>query len=181
MIRARDWRHVILLAAIVIIGCNWARHFLPGHGGAALAVAQDGAVAFFFGFATVEILRSIFRHRTIGVDAVIGSMCGYLLAGAAWASLYSLIDHVVTGSFSMSPSLAARLEGWHSRHALFDYFSFVTLTTMGYGDVTPVRAPATVLALLEAVFGQFYVAVVVAQLVSVRLAQTLRSDDPGPR
>ena len=53
---------------------------------------------------------------------------------------------------------------------MFNYFSIVTLTTMGYGDITPARAPATVLAMLEAVFGQFYIAVVVAQLVGARMA-----------
>ena len=60
---------------------------------------------------------------------------------------------------------------------MFNYFSLVTLTTMGYGDVTPVRAPATIFATLEAVFGQFYIAVLVAQLVGLRLAQALQPDD----
>ena len=60
---------------------------------------------------------------------------------------------------------------------MFNYFSLVTLTTMGYGDVTPARAPATMLATLEAVFGQFYIAVLVAQLVGLRLAQALQPGD----
>jgi len=175
---SRTARITAFTAAIVTIGCHWARHFLPEYGGVALAVVRDGAAAFFFGFAVVEILRNIFRRRRIRLDDVVGSVCGYLLAGAAWASLYSLVDHVVTGAFSISPSLSAQLAGWHSRHALFEYFSFVTLTTIGYGDVSPVRAPATSLSALEAVFGQFYVAVVVAQLVAVRLTQALGPTDP---
>lgn len=172
-------RGVALTAAIVSIGSKWIRHLLPAYDGTALAIVHDGALAFFFGFAVVEILRNIFRQRTIRADDVVGSVCGYLLAGTAWAALYSLIDHVVAGSFAISASLSAQLAGWHSRHALFEYFSFVTLSTIGYGDVTPVRGPAASLAWLEAVFGQFYVAVVVAQLVAVRLTQALRSDDPG--
>ena len=64
---------------------------------------------------------------------------------------------------------------------MFNYFSLVTLTTMGYGDVTPVRPPATALATLEAVFGQFYIAVVVAQLVGLRLAQAFGPKGPPSR
>jgi len=174
-------RLLAVAAGIVTIGCNWARYALQENGGAAVAVAHDVALALFFGFAVVEILRGIFRQRTIRADDVLGSVCGYLLAGAAWASLYSLVDYVLPESFSLSPSIGMQLDAWHSRHALFDYFSLVTLTTMGYGDVIPIRAPAVTLSWMEAVFGQFYIAIVVAQLVTVRLAHLLRSDDPGPR
>jgi hypothetical protein len=62
--------------------------------------------------------------------------------------------------------------------ALFSYFSVVTLTTMGYGDITPLRPPADVLAMLEAIFGQFYIAVVVAQMVGLRLAQAVTPGKP---
>jgi voltage-gated potassium channel len=179
-----EWRvdrFVALAAAIVSIGCNWARYALPAHGGTTIAIVHDAALALFFGFAVVEILRNMFRHRTIRADDIIGSVCGYLLAGAAWASLYSLVDYVVPESFSFSRSVGRELDAWHSRHALFDYFSVVTLTTMGYGDVAPVRAPAMTLSWMEAVFGQFYIAVVVAQLVAVRLAQSLKSENPDAR
>jgi hypothetical protein len=171
-------RYVALAMGLVSIGSNWLRHFLPDHGGTALAMVHDSALAIFFGFAVVEILRNIFRQKTIRADDVVGSVCGYLLAGGVWASLYSLVEHAAPGSFTISPSLSLQLDGWHSRQALFDYFSFVTLTTMGYGDVTPIRAPAVSFAWAEAVFGQFYIAVVVAQLVAVRLTQTLRRGDP---
>jgi len=169
-------RLVALAAAIVSLGCSWARHFLHGYDGIVLGVVHDTALALFFGYAAVEILRNVFRARSIRADDVVGSVCGYLLAGAAFASVYSLLAYFVTDSFSIVRSLDAQLGGWHSRHALFDYFSLVTLTTMGYGDVTPSRAPATAVAWLEAVFGQFYIAVVVAQLVAVRLTQS-----PPPR
>ena len=67
-----------------------------------------------------------------------------------------------------------------SSASLFDwgYFSLVTLTTMGYGDITPVRTPATALVTLEAVFGQFYIAVIVAQLVGMRMAKALEERAP---
>ncbi|MGB8437328.1 MAG: potassium channel family protein [Burkholderiales bacterium] len=171
-------RTIALAAGGTTIACKWIRYFLPGEGGAALAVLHDSALTLFFSFAVVAILRNIIRRRSIRADDVVGSVCGYLLAGGAWAALYSVVDRLVAGSFQVSPSLAMQLEGWHSRHALLDYFSLVTLTTIGYGDVTPVRAPAVSLAWMEAVFGQFYIAVVVAQLVAVHLTQTFRRGDP---
>jgi hypothetical protein len=173
-------RIIAFATGAVTIASKWLRYFLPDYGGAALAVAHDGALALFFGFAVIAILRNIIRRRTIRADDVVGSACGYLLAGGAWAALYSVVDRLVPGSFSISSSLTMQLDGWNSRHALFDYFSLVTLTTIGYGDVSPIRAPAVSLAWMEAVFGQFYIAVVVAQLVAVRLMQTPRRSDSDP-
>jgi voltage-gated potassium channel len=57
---------------------------------------------------------------------------------------------------------------------LFDYYSLMTLTTMGYGNITPIRPPATSLTWMEAMFGQFYIAVIVAQLVGLKLAEGIK-------
>jgi len=65
----------------------------------------------------------------------------------------------------------------HSRIALFTYYSFITLTTVGYGDVTPVSAPARTFAWLEALTGQFYIAVLVAGLVGALLADKSEASD----
>jgi voltage-gated potassium channel len=179
-----EWRTdriVAVAAAVIAIVCNWARYALPSGGGTAIGVAHDFALALFFSFAVVEILRGIFRQRAIRADDVLGSVCGYLLAGAAWASLHSLVDYLAPASFTLNESVGAQLDGWHTRHAVFDYFSLVTLSTMGYGDVTPIRAPALTLSWMEAVFGQFYIAIVVAQLVAARLAQSLRSGNHDSR
>lgn len=142
------------------------------------AVAYHGLMALFFGFTVAVILRNIFADTAITGDKVFGAVCGYLLAAGMWADVYALTELLVPESFETSSQLARELSSWHGRTALFDYFSLVTLTTMGYGDVTPVRPPATVLATLEAIFGQFYIAVVVAALVGLRLAQAIRLKDP---
>lgn len=141
------------------------------------AVALHGLLLLFLGFAVVVILSNIFAETAITGDKVLGAACGYLLAAGMWANAYALTVLFVPGSFRMSPELAHELSSWYGRNALFNYFSLVTLTTMGYGDVTPVRPPATALAMLEAVFGQFYIAVVVAQLVGLRLAQAFERKD----
>jgi hypothetical protein len=135
----------------------------------------------FPAFAVGVILRNIFRERTITGDKVLGAVCGYLLAAAAWAHLFVVAEILAPGSFAVSPALAPGFVEWHGREAVFYYFSLVTLTTMGYGDITPTRAPATVLVTLEAVFAQFYLAVVVAQLVGLRLAETFEARGRPPR
>jgi voltage-gated potassium channel len=81
----------------------------------------------------------------------------------------------------LSVAIARQLQEWHSRRALFDYFSFTTLTSLGYGDITPTRAPAYTLAWLEVMFGGFYMAIIVAQLVGMKLAQAIQPVDRGPR
>ncbi len=124
--------------------------------------------AFLF-FAAVTILQTIFQRQDANFDAVVGAVCGYVLAGAAFANLFTLLENVSPGSFSFATSIGTHFKGWHARRSLFGYFSIVTLTTMGYGDITPNVPAAATLAWIEAVFGQFYIAVVVAQLVGMRM------------
>jgi hypothetical protein len=88
----------------------------------------------------------------------------------AWGVLYSMLDGVWPGSFEVGSRLAEHVRGDHSRTHLFTYYSFVTLTTVGYGDVTPLSTPARTCAWLEALTGQFYLAVLVAGLVGALLA-----------
>jgi hypothetical protein len=179
------WRErmVAFAVAAAAITVNVVR-FLPIPGGeyhALYTATYHGLRVLFPAFAVAVILRNIFAEKTIAVDQVLGAVCGYLLAGAAWAHVFVLAEILAPGSFSMSSELGKGFSGWHGRDALFYYFSLVTLTTMGYGDVTPVRAPATVLVTLEAIFAQFYLAVVVAQVVGLRLAQAFEAKNPPPR
>jgi len=93
-----------------------------------------------------------------------------------------LIEIFLPGSFSVSPGFGAQLDTWHGRIAVMHYVSLGSLTSIGSGAVLPVRPPATVLTTLEAVFGQFYIAVVVAQLVSARLSRpSQQSGSPQAR
>jgi hypothetical protein len=108
------------------------------------------------------------------VDDVLGAVCGYLLAALAWSNLFMLIEIFLPGSFSVGSGFGAGGDSWHARIAVLHNVSLGSLTSLGSGAVVPVRAPATMLTTLEAVFGQFYIAVVVAQLVGARLSQALQ-------
>ena len=174
----RHVRLVSLLIGLPVIASNWAHYTVPERFEPALAVIHHAFLVALLGFAVTVILRRIFERKVVGGDDVIGAICGYLLAGIAWGSLYLLVELLVPGSFSVQQAIAGRLGGWYARQSVFDYYSLMTLTTLGYGDITPIRPPATSLTWMEAVFGQFYIAVIVAQLVGLRLAEALRPPAP---
>jgi hypothetical protein len=87
----------------------------------------------------------------------------------------------VPSAFNVNPIIAVQLEDWQLKRSLFDYLSFTTLTSLGYGDITPVGQPAYSLTWLEVLFGQFYMAVVVAQMVGLKLAQAITARGQGSK
>ena len=101
-------------------------------------------------------------------------MCVYVLIGATWGFAYTLTELLLPGSFEVTASGRvvdqALLTTRH--YPLFMYYSFVTLTSVGYGDIIPARPAARLLASWEAICGQFYMAILVARLVSVHVART---------
>ena len=146
-----------------------------------LAVNLDSAAMFYgsivalFGFLLVAIVFTLTRvaiGTDINFNRVIGAVCVYLLLGAIWAFAYSFFDAVSPGSFTGFSPLEDR--EWDSEWL---YFSFVTMTTLGYGDISPVSATARALAYMQAVFGQFYIAILVAGLVSAYISK--RQDSGG--
>lgn len=105
----------------------------------------------------------------INANRLIGAVNLYLLLGVLWAISYALVEILIPGSFTgFSETLD---KGWSSEWL---YFSFVTMTTLGYGDLTPLSATARTLAYMQAVFGQFYIAILVAGLVSGYITQQRR-------
>ncbi|HYB42222.1 MAG TPA: hypothetical protein VEL75_10665 [Candidatus Methylomirabilis sp.] len=168
---------VIVLPALVSYTMIYA--LLAGRFSMPIAVAYHCSVVMFLGFVVAVILRDIFRKGVISGDDVVGAICGYLIAALAWANLYSLTELLFPRAFTVNAAIAWRLGNWHTRRALFDYVSFTTLTGLGYADVVPTAPPAYSLTWLEVIFGQFYIAVVVAQLVGLKLADALRKS-PGP-
>jgi hypothetical protein len=123
------------------------------------------------------IVSSLFHSRSPTFDSIHGAVCGYLFLGLAWAMSYAMIESVRPGSFQLSQAL--RTAGDQSPHQVLTYYSFVTLTTVGYGDVTPVSPLTRTFAWMEAIAGQFYLAIVVAGLVSTLAAKHGQPRPPG--
>jgi hypothetical protein len=128
----------------------------------------------FFGYIIFVFLTSIFKTRKITSDLIYGSICIYLLMGIEWSFIYSLSEVIRPGSFELSSIIQGTEITTYDTHSIsphFIYFSFTTLTTLGYGDILPKTLSSKFLTSLEAITGQFYVAVLVARLVALHLIQ----------
>ena len=170
-------RRVMTVLLILIVSFGWARYLPVSSFERALLVTHEVGMAIFCWVTVWMILRIIFRTSVIGADNVLGAICGYLVAGQAWASLNALAYLLAPATYLFDPTLDPLLADWHGRHALFAYYSYTQMLTIGYADVTPLKAPATTLSLLATFFGVFYTAVIVSTLVS--MAQSTRKGAPG--
>ena len=167
------------MAAILIAtsAFNWARYVSPENLDHALSLAEQTMLALFLWSTVYVILRDLFRSPTTGPESVLGAICGYIIAGDAWARLNAIAYLLVPSAYSIDPAVAALLPDWHGRVALFTYYAFAQVLTIGYSDVTPVRAPATTLSLFAALFGVFYTAVVVSVFVGLAQSTKGRGDN----
>jgi uncharacterized membrane protein len=169
--RERSFAGALLVA---LIGVGWSRHATPPALEPLLSAVQAVAAAGFFWMAVWAILVRLFSQAAPGSQKIVGAACGYLVAGAAWAPVNALIYQFAPGTFTFDPHVAALLGDWSARTAIWSYYSYTQMLTIGYADITAVRAPATTASLLGALFGLFYTAVVVSQFVS--MAQAARDD-----
>jgi hypothetical protein len=156
-----------VLVGIWIIGtlCMGWGEFHSGEGGDRLAVfAGQSAYLFLIMTGVVATFRYVITTRRASVDTIFAAVVAYLLIGLGFTLLYTMLLGLDPQSFNVSDR-----PGFDDRAALpspLVYFSFVTIATLGYGDITPQLPLPQILAALEAVIGQFYIAIVIAWLVS---------------
>ena len=177
--RGRGNRFLALVLGTPTLVGLWSGYVLPGLPRVPLIVAFHLCGALFFSFVVVTILRSVSREKEVTADAVYGAFCGYLLVGLIFGHLFCVLETLAPGSFRASEPLPAAFPDEDRLHFLLTYFSFITLTTVGYGDVTPASRGARGLAVVEAIVGQFYIAVLMAQLIGIRVAQALAERQSG--
>lgn len=130
----------------------------------------------FICYISSHILRYVLSSRVVDINTIAAAVCVYFFTAVAFASLYSIIHTHDPDAFS-PPDIQTVPDP-------FLYFSLVTLTTLGYGDIAPVSSLARSLAALQAVFGQFYLTVLVARLVGLQITQHQTDGShagPGPR
>jgi hypothetical protein len=113
--------------------------------------------------------RSVFQSGRIDTNRILGAVCIYFLLGLIWALVYSIIEVCSPNSFNIPDYVALGVR----QQMVCDmiYFSNVTLTTLGYGDVLPLSNLTRTLANLEAMAGQLYIAIVIARMVGVQVTQ----------
>ncbi len=129
--------------------------------------------ALFVGFLIWRILKDVFTGSRISSEQIFGSVCAYLLIGFLFANIYGFIALVDSDAFALSDALKNELAAQSTEQgsSFFTYFSFVTMSTLGYGDIAPVSSAARSFAWVQAVLGQLYLAITVAALVGIHIAK----------
>ncbi len=128
----------------------------------ALATSTTLIYAFFVALTIIALMKNMFRAKRVTPDMIVGGVCIYLLLGIFWMLLYDLVGTFDEGAIT-SAGRPSHL-----------YFSFTTLTTLGYGDFIPTTEFARALTSLEAISGQMYLAVFVARLVGLHIAHEIK-------
>lgn len=133
--------------------------------GNAMYVASRLCTALLLGVCVFATMRHVLLGNEVTIDSIFAAIVAYVLAALAFAAAYSALYALAPGSLSFPESSAIADSG--AVDVQTTYFSFVTIATLGYGDITPHLPFAQMLVVCEAMFGQFYVAVVIAWLVSM--------------
>ena len=114
--------------------------------------------------------KQVLFAGVIDTNSIVGAICIYLLTGLLWALMYLLIAQAIPGAFNGIEQLV-----WYENFADIAYYSYVTLTTLGYGDISPVAPLARFLVYMEAVVGVFYMAILVASLIGIKIRGSQKS------
>jgi len=153
---------IAVLLAVPKFATTWAFTFIT-HPLLYLFDSLFGII--FMAYIIILLLAHIFKQEEVSLETIYGAIVVYILIGLMWAFLYHMTEIIHPHSFTFATELAL-----DHKKSLF-YFSFVTLTTLGYGDIAPISGPAKSLAMLEAITGQMYIAVLIARLVGTHISQ----------
>ena len=146
---------IISTVLLLLFAQHWAR------------MVSNACLFVLLAFFSISILAYVLRGGRVTADKIFAAICVYILIGFTWALAYDLADEIQPSSFA-GPTEPARSD-YVARIMQMRYFSFMTLTTVGYGDVVPRSSAARTMAALEAVMGQLYLTVLVARLVGLHI------------
>jgi voltage-gated potassium channel len=163
---SRKKHHILIavLLALPMLGAIWSKYYVENK---TVIVVGSLCGAAFILFTIIQIVIFIYGHEEVTRDLIIGAAVVYLLMAIMWTFIFVAVETLHPGSFNIP-------EGQNiEANRQFLYYSFVTLTTLGYGDITPLTGLARSLCVLEAVLGQLYLVVQVAWLVGVHVSQSM--------
>lgn len=169
------WTFVVALliggAAIAAVALNATT------GSHAARVASASLGLGLLGLTTLMMLNTLMRSDEVLLDTIVGGICVYLLIGLSFALAYSLAIALEPGSLIQAGLPLEDVGGdLSSRSAKTLYFSFVTLTTLGFGDITPTTETTQMMVAAEAIIGQLYIAIFIARLMALYLISDRRRD-----
>jgi hypothetical protein len=157
-----DRRSVMIIAAVlavVALAGRWISYLRPDRMPPELFLI--GGILFVL-FVIINLLRFVLTASEVDTEVLCASISAYLLLGLLWTFAYWLVAELIPNAFAFSGPDKS-LEGFNGF-----YFSFITMSTVGYGDITPVAKVARMLAAMEAMTGLLYVAVLIARLVALQ-------------
>ena len=157
--------HHIIIAAVLIIPALLAVWIpdIPTYNTPLTIGYICGLVVF--AFAVISILNYIFTKETVTRQTISAAVAVYLLLAVMWTFIYRLIENLYPGSFAVAH------DKLQDAPNIYLYFSLVTITTLGYGDITPIGSQAVSFSVLEAITGQIYLVVVVAWFVGLYVSK----------
>jgi hypothetical protein len=160
-------RHIYIgaLLAMVMLISLWLQYFQQNN--LVFAIGRISGILFFIMVIT-NILTLIFKSEDVTIEVIYAAILVYLLMALMWSFVYVLLELINPASFNVALSLEQGSQMWSI------YYSFVTITTLGYGDITPATELASSFSILEAVVGQLYLVVVVARLVGMHVSSKPR-------
>jgi hypothetical protein len=177
---ARRRRRVLVVAlalALPALLFEWVSNYHPT---TPMVVTNLALLGGFVAFVAAVIFSEVLREERVSLDTIFGGIAIYLLIGVGWSLGYAVIEQLAPGSYLLAEVPLQELRPSHE--ALFPelvYFSFVTMTTLGYGDMVPTTEPARLFAVFEAMVGQLYVAIFIARLVALHLTWEQRERRDG--
>jgi voltage-gated potassium channel len=161
-------RRVMMLAVLVLIPTLSSTWLSVSDSELNVAYVDNLTNILYFGLICTFLARYIFGAPRVTLEVIYAAMCLYMVMAVLWAAIYTNLQLFYVDAFTFYGQTAAEA-GIH-KEDLFQsmlYYSFVTLSTLGYGDIIPVHRVAQNWAAMEAMIGQFFIAIVIARLVSM--------------
>ena len=174
---------VVLLAVLLVVGLRRATLalFMPALiaqvmasylGTSSILVASATFRLLFLCYVVAILVWRVLRDRIVTLDTLACAACAYIFLGVVWGDLYVLVEYWRPGSFNIPSSFAIGPE--RDLRAALMYFSFITLTTVAYGTIHPTDPGVGMLCAAEALIGQLYLAIMIARMVGLHIAERTR-------
>ncbi len=124
----------------------------------------------FFSYISLFLGRFLIKSKTVSINVLYAAVCLYFFIAIIWSFIYVTTFHTIENAFAFSSNLLTDSDITGDTIGLFSYFSFVTMTTLGYGDITPIHPISRAWVSAQSVIGQLYLAVVMARLVGLYIS-----------